>query len=454
MYQSPVSFISPLSPADYSSDDAHRRETNALFRRFWQPVGVSSALSRSGDQVTAEFGEIPVVVRNFDGRLTALHNVCSHRHCRLVSQPHSRSEKLKCPFHGWEFGADGRTRKIPAARNFPAFDRDRYRLQEFELDNCGDLIFVRCGRSGPSLREWLGEHFEMFAEWFSAPVWALSMQRHLSFPANWKIPIEASLESYHIPEVHPATFGIDPGEDLSRHAFSANSSSFYTAFNTPRLVDRALRTVESAVHAVLGRTFSGKYEHHHVLPNLLVSHTDSLTVVQTVAPVTATTSESRVWQFGLCSRRSNPLSRMTAWTWRHFTARLALRILHEDIRMYPHIQAGVSGRHRPAILERCEERLHTFQQFVYDHAGSVASVDGASVDGAADGVAENCSGCAAEEKESTVARSEGRLSVQPERQDSTGDRSLPRDRTCLRDPAGSGGSQRRCQFSVVTGRGP
>ncbi len=377
MYQSPVSFVSPLSPDDYSSEASHQQEVRALFRRCWQPVAVASTLKRSGDQVASEIGGIPVLVRNFDGKLVALHNVCAHRHCRLVAATHSHAEKLKCPFHGWEYGSDGRTRRIPAARNFPDFDRDTYRLQEFALDKCGDFIFVRCRPDGPTLREWLGIHFDQFAEWFSQPAWTLSMHRRLEFSANWKIPIEASLESYHIPEVHPATFGIDPGEELSRHAFADNSTSFFTSFNTPRLVDRVLKTVEAFIHRVLGVQFSGQYEHHHVLPNLLVSHTDSLTVVQTVSPVTAVTSVSQAWQFGLCSQRSNPVSRLTASCWRQFTARLAMQILREDIRMYPHVQAGVTAAHRPAILGRCEERLNTFQQFVHDQIrNEVPSDDG------------------------------------------------------------------------------
>lgn len=366
MYQSSVAFEAPLSPRMFFAADAHARENQFVFETTWQLIGLASSICKPGQYISTEVGSVPIVVRNFDGQLVALRNVCSHRHCTLVSARQGRSEKLKCPFHGWEFGADGRTRKIPAAKNFPDFDRERYTITSFPVERCGDLLFVRTSNDGASLREWLGELFTRIETWTSGPDWKPTVSRLLPMPANWKIPVEVSLESYHIPEVHPQSFGEDPGETKSEHAFAENSSSFFTSFNTPRLIDKLLKFCESFIMKVLGTPFSAKYEHHHIYPNLLISHTPSLTLVQIVRPLTATTCVSDVWQYGRQSKRRNPISKMTAWLWGRFTGWLSYQILKEDMRIFSHVQRGEQAATDRSILGRCEERLYAFQKFLHD----------------------------------------------------------------------------------------
>ena len=368
MYQSPASFHAPLSPRDYFAEDAHAQELRCSFETTWQLVGLASSVARPGQFLSAQIGRIPIVVRNFDGQLVALKNVCTHRHCSLVSARSGHNEKLKCPYHGWEFGFDGRTRRIPAAKNFPDFDRDRFRLQSYPIDQCGDLLFVRVASDGPSLNEWLGNLSGRVAKWTSAPEWKPSTSRMLPLPANWKIPVEASLESYHIPEVHPKSFAEDPGEGNSEHAFQKYSTSFYTDFSTQRFIDRLMRFYETVVLRVLGVDRDGRYEHHHVFPNLLISHTDTLTLVQSIHPVSSTSSVTEVWQFGRQSSRRDPVSRLTGVLWGKLMAWLSLQVLKEDIQIFSHVQRGQSAAAQHAILGRCEERLYAFQTFVAERS--------------------------------------------------------------------------------------
>ena len=370
MYQSSVAFEAPLPPRMFFAPEAHALENRCVFETTWQLIGLASSISKPGQYLSAEIGSVPIVVRNFDGELVALRNVCSHRHCSLVSARQGQSEKLKCPFHGWEFGADGRTRKIPAAKNFPDFDRERYKITSFPMERCGDLLFVRISKDGPSLQQWLGELFPRIEAWTSLPDWKPTVGRTLPMPANWKIPVEVSLESYHIPEVHPQSFGEDPGESKSEHAFAKYSSSFFTSFNTPRFIDKLLKIYESFIMKVLGTPFSAKYEHHHVFPNLLISHTPSLTLVQIVRPLTGATCMSDVWQYGRQSKRKNPVSKMTAWLWGRFTGWLSYQILKEDIRIFSRVQRGEMAATDRSILGRCEERLYAFEKFLHDQIES------------------------------------------------------------------------------------
>lgn len=364
MYQSQVSFESPLAPNEFCSEEMMVREQRTVFATSWMFAGCVSEISQTGQYLSFEVAGTPILIRNFDGTLKAFLNVCSHRHCSLVTASRGQSDRLKCPFHGWEFGSDGRTRRIPASQNFPGFDRERYRLTEYSVETCGDLIFVRLSQNGPALRDWLADLFDRIVQITDRSDWTLAMRRDVVFDANWKIPVEASLESYHIPEVHPATFSEDPGEDKSEHAFGGRTSTFRTSFNTPRWIDHLLKSVEQCVLKILGVPFTGRYEHHHVLPNLLISHTDSLTLVQTVSPAGSEASVSGIWQYRRMAARRNPLSRLISWGWGKFTNILTWQILNEDIRMYPVIQRGERAAKARGILGRCEERLHFFETFV------------------------------------------------------------------------------------------
>ena len=153
MYHSLTEKPSPLSPASYFDENRARAESAVLFEDSWQVVGAASQVARSGDYLATEVGGIPIVVRNFEGTLVALRNICSHRHSQLVKNGCGHSERLRCPFHGWEFGSDGRTRRIPEPKNFPTLDREKYRLSVFPVAICGNVLFVRCAADGPSLRE-------------------------------------------------------------------------------------------------------------------------------------------------------------------------------------------------------------------------------------------------------------------------------------------------------------
>lgn len=366
MYQATVSLSAPLTPQDYCTEAALARENQDVLEATWQMVGLASSINIPGQYLAAEVGRVPVVVRNFDGEFSALLNVCAHRHCTLVSGATGHSEKLRCPYHGWEYGADGRTRKIPAARNFPSFDRERYRLSKFALERCGDLLFVRIAPNGPSLKDWMGELFERFEEWTSSPAWKPVIHRTIPAPSNWKVPVEVSLESYHIPEIHPQSFGEDPGESESHHSFSQYTTSFYTSFIGPRLIDRFMHHYERFLLRIMGAPFLGQYQHHHVFPNLLVSHTDSLTLFQVVRPTGSSTSFSDVWQYGRQSNRTNPLSKLTAVFWGRVTALLSYQVLKEDLQIFRHVQRGEQAAADTSIFGRCEERLYAFQKFLVE----------------------------------------------------------------------------------------
>lgn len=353
-----------LSPSCYWSIDQHERECAVLFRPAWHLVGTTHELAHPGDFLTCELLGQPVHVRNFDGQLQALSNVCAHRHCLVSSEAQGHSPTMRCQYHGWEYGSEGATRRIPEARNFAPLDSEALRLPLYRVETCGALVFVSLLDSGPTLTEHLGPVYDLCVERFGAG-WRPFLNWRPDYPANWKVPVENSLEAYHVPAIHAKTFGSDPGERRSTHTISDRHTSLHTTlpFDPHARGDVFFQRCEAAIVGRRGHSAEGTYEQHHVFPNLLFSFTDAISLCHCVLPTGPCTSQAVVRQFGWVGDRPG-FRRWLAGRWGRIAAHVTRRILLEDARLYPAIQRGLESSEHAGVLGRCEERIHALQAHV------------------------------------------------------------------------------------------
>ena len=85
----------------------------ALMRRYWVPVVLSSELEAGGRTKRVRIlGESMVAFRTSRGEAGLLGEMCSHRR---VSLYYGRVEPdgLRCCYHGWKYGLDGRCLEMP-----------------------------------------------------------------------------------------------------------------------------------------------------------------------------------------------------------------------------------------------------------------------------------------------------------------------------------------------------
>lgn len=364
-----------LPPSAYVDAAFAKLERDYVLSAAWYPIASADQLAVTGANVVANYLDIPIVVRNFGSEVVAMRNVCAHRACIIVDS-NTVSEQLRCPYHGWEYGSDGLTRKIPAARNFPHFCREDHRLEKFPLERCGDLWFVRLSASGPTLNDYLGSNSQLFSERLTAPNWKPTMTGQIRYEANWKLPIEGSLESYHVPFVHAETLGHDPGEESSEHTVKPTETSFITGARTESLLTR----LEDWALRRLGCSPTGVYQHHHIFPNLMVTVMDTLTLVMVLNPTAADRSVARIWQFGRQPSVGGMFAKNTSRILGRLAAKASLAVLEEDRAVFTELQVGlkaaVEAPHGSQyVTGRCEERIHAFQQFI---AGQVAAAENVS----------------------------------------------------------------------------
>ena len=89
-----------------------------LFRQYWLPAMLSERLAEpDGAPIAVKLlGEQLVAFRDTEGRVGLLDELCSHRR---VSLAYGRNEEcgLRCVYHGWKYGVDGRVIETPAEVN-------------------------------------------------------------------------------------------------------------------------------------------------------------------------------------------------------------------------------------------------------------------------------------------------------------------------------------------------
>jgi len=364
MYQSSTGLPHLLAPKAYFDPEFYRSELSTILNPSWQLVGTTLKLQNSGDFFTTScFGE-EIQVRNFDGCLKALSNVCAHRHCLISDQAQGHSPAMRCQYHGWEYGEDGFTRKIPCAKEFAPIDRSSFRLHEYRIETAGQLVFICLDQSAGDLQTFLGPIASRVMQRFGAD-WRQFYRGKFQYEANWKVSIENSLEAYHVESIHPNTFRAAPGEDRSEHLLNSRHTSFSTdtPFAAHHRSDEWFQRIEGWMVRKLGVIPTCRYEQHHVFPNLLFSFTDAISLVHSVVPLGPTSSRSLMFQFGLFPAKISFGKRMIARLLGRVEAEILKRIMKEDMQLYPSIQRGLQSSRHQGTLARSEERIHAFQDY-------------------------------------------------------------------------------------------
>jgi phenylpropionate dioxygenase-like ring-hydroxylating dioxygenase large terminal subunit len=177
---------------------------------------------------------------------------------------------LTCPYHAWVYSLTGDLVGYPEAANFMDLDRDSHGLTVVRCETWGPLIFVNLDRAAPTLSEHLGTVGVDLSE-----IADLDGRLHLvhrtvrDVPVNWKIPVDANIETYHVNVVHRDTAAkalrqASTGIHLLRNGHSRMLVRLHDG------IDLATSSPFAAVFTGLGDLpLSGTFS-YHVFPNLSI----------------------------------------------------------------------------------------------------------------------------------------------------------------------------------------
>ena len=103
----------------YTSPEVYEAEMREVFLKSWNfACHVSDVAEPGRFWTTTIAGEPIAVLRDKDGQLRALSNVCRHRAARILDGQGSCPKVLRCPYHGWTYRQDGQLAAVPEARGF------------------------------------------------------------------------------------------------------------------------------------------------------------------------------------------------------------------------------------------------------------------------------------------------------------------------------------------------
>jgi phenylpropionate dioxygenase-like ring-hydroxylating dioxygenase large terminal subunit len=187
---------------DYVSRRFHEREASGLWNRVWQFGCRANEIPEVGDYFEYEIvGQSVVIVRNGPHTVSAFRNSCRHR-ARAVAEGRGNVSCFVCPFHGWTYSLDGALIRRPANRDFAEFPRAEFSLFPVRAEEFDGYVFVNLDPNADSLIEFLGEdlvrHLSVFPDAGKRQVWSLG----ITVPCNWKVMMDAFMETYHIPVTH------------------------------------------------------------------------------------------------------------------------------------------------------------------------------------------------------------------------------------------------------------
>ena len=121
-----------------------RTAMGEVFRRYWVPACLSSQLpKKDSDPLRLRLlGESLVAFRDSNGVVGLLDELCPHRRASLAL---GRVEDcgIRCLYHGWKFGVDGRVQDTPNYEG-PKF-KDRVKARSYPVHEAAGIVWAYMG---------------------------------------------------------------------------------------------------------------------------------------------------------------------------------------------------------------------------------------------------------------------------------------------------------------------
>jgi 5,5'-dehydrodivanillate O-demethylase len=162
-----------------------------LMRRYWQPIGAAVDLESKWTKRVRLLGEDLVIFKDRQGRLGLIAEQCPHRRASFAHGIPTENG-IRCPYHGWEYNAQGKCIHQPNEQDKCAF-RDKVSTDAYPVQEMGGMLFAYMGpQPQPLLPRWDG---------FVAQGTIRIMGRTI-LPINWLQIMENSLDPVHTEWLH------------------------------------------------------------------------------------------------------------------------------------------------------------------------------------------------------------------------------------------------------------
>ncbi|MES2541844.1 MAG: SRPBCC family protein, partial [Pseudomonadota bacterium] len=190
----------------YTSPDFAKAEEEHIFAQEWLCAGRADALPNPGDYLTMTIsGEPVIILRDREGVLRGMSNVCRHRMSTLL-EGRGNVRSIVCPYHAWTYNLDGSLRGAPAMARNDAFCKEDVKLPSVRVEDWQGWIMVTLSPDAPPVAERLAGVDRLVGHLPMAGYREV-FREEFRWDTNWKVLAENFMESYHLPVCHAGTIG-------------------------------------------------------------------------------------------------------------------------------------------------------------------------------------------------------------------------------------------------------
>ena len=191
----------------YTSAAWQDLESERLWTRVWQIACTEDCVAEPGDYWEYAIGPLSIlVIRDEEGVLRAFQNACRHRGNLLLKGSGRGLTEVRCRYHHWCYDLKGHLRG--ASRNDEHAGRPGpMSLATVSVDTWGGFVFVNPDPGCEPLEEFL-EVLPQELAWIGMEDYSCSQFMTVHVDCNWKLVVDAFIETYHLHAVHPQMLAI------------------------------------------------------------------------------------------------------------------------------------------------------------------------------------------------------------------------------------------------------
>ena len=193
-------------PASVYTDPARfAAEKAKLFDRLPQVIAPSALLPEPNMAVAHDGFGIPLLL---DPRQSGRRRTSSGTSAAIAARGWSRAARsqrcprIVCPYHAWTYTADGALAAMPRPDTFPGLDKADHHLKALPSREAGGLIWFARDETAISPTPTRSRPNSTPS---ASPATISSAAGSTTSPANWKLIMDAFLESYHVQRLHAQT---------------------------------------------------------------------------------------------------------------------------------------------------------------------------------------------------------------------------------------------------------
>ena len=204
---------SQLPVSSYFDEALFQRELATIFQGGPRYVGHQLSVPHPGDYYALpQEGEGRALVRNTQGGVELVSNVCRHRQAVMLKgrgslntqAPGHAGGNIVCPLHRWTYSQSGQLLGAPHLAQAPCLSLNNYQLREWN-----GLLFEDNGRDINADLAHMGPRAALDFDGYAFD----RVEMH-ECNYNWKTFIEVYLEDYHVGPFHPGLGSFVTCDDL------------------------------------------------------------------------------------------------------------------------------------------------------------------------------------------------------------------------------------------------